>query len=42
MKGLPQGEHKIRVDLSGINAGTYVLSLSANGILQNGKFIINK
>lgn len=42
MKGLPQGEHKVRVDLSGINAGTYVLSLSANGILQNGKFIINK
>lgn len=42
MKDLPQGDHKVRVDLSGINNGTYVLSLSANGIVQNGKFIINK
>ena len=42
MKGLPQGDHKIRIDLTGISNGTYVLSLSANGTVQNGKFIVNK
>ena len=42
MKGLPQGDHKIRVDLTGISNGTYVLSLSVNGTVQNGKFIVNK
>jgi hypothetical protein len=42
MKGLSQGEHKIRIDLTGISNGIYVLSLSANGTVQNGKFIVNK
>ena len=42
LKGLPQGDHKIRVDLTGINNGTYVLSVSANGTVKNGKFIVNK
>jgi len=42
MKGLSQGDHKIRIDLTGISNGTYVLSLSANGTVQNGKFIVNK
>ncbi len=42
MKGLPQGDHKVRVDLTGISNGTYILSLSANSTVQNGKFIVNK
>jgi hypothetical protein len=42
MKGLPQGDHKVRVDLTGISNGTYILSLSVNGTVQNGKFIVNK
>jgi hypothetical protein len=42
MKGLPRGDHKVRIDLTGISNGTHILSLSANGTVQNGKFIVNK
>jgi hypothetical protein len=42
LKGMPQGEHSVRVNLDGISNGTYVLSLEANGTTQNAKFIVNK
>lgn len=42
LKGLPQGDHKVRIDLTGVNNGSYVLSITANGTVSNGKFIVNK
>ncbi len=42
LKNLGQGTYDIRIDLADVSNGTYVMSLQANGKVQNSTFIVNK
>jgi len=42
LKDMSKGEYNVRINLADVANGTYVMSIEANGTIQNSTFIVNK